>query len=65
MEYSKDIVLNTKFTEGEENVEKAKGKFINGIKKHKIMTLIIVSCGALIVMDYMLVHCFIELLQRM
>ena len=45
MEYSKDIILNTKFTESEEKVEKGKGKFINSIKKHKVMTLIVVSCG--------------------
>lgn len=65
MEYSKDIILNTNFTGSEEKVEKGKGKFINGIKKHKIMTLIIVSCGTLIAMDYLLVHSFIEILQRM
>ena len=64
MEYSKDIILNTKFTESEEKVEKGKGKFINGIKKHKVMTLIVVSSDALIAMDYMLVHSLIEILQR-
>ena len=64
MEYSKDIILDTTFTNSEKNVENSKKKFINCIKKHKIMTLIVVSCGALIAMDYMLVNSFIEILQK-
>ena len=64
MEYSKDIVLETKFTGGEKTMERGKGKFLNAIKEHKLITLVTISCSMLIVLDYILVHSFIELLQQ-
>ena len=47
MEYSKDIILSTTFTNSEETVENSKGKFANFIKEHKFITLIIISCSML------------------
>lgn len=64
MEYSKDIILSTTFTNSAETVENSKGKFANFIKEHKFITLIIISCSMLIVLDYMLLQIFIEILQR-
>lgn len=63
MEYSKDIILEM----GNERVISKKGqvnnKFINTIKKHRIVATIVTLCGILIILDFILIHNFIILLQ--
>jgi hypothetical protein len=64
MEYSKDIILSI----GNERVVNRKGqadnKFINSIKKHRIIATVILLCGILILLDFILINNFIILLQE-
>lgn len=78
MEYSKDIILGINYAEvkkgqamkaGKKNlrskVENSNKKFMNLIKRHKVVGTISIICGLLMILDYVLVHRFIMLLQTM
>lgn len=78
MEYSKDIILGINYAEvkkgqamkaGKKNlrskVENSNKKFMNLIKRHKVVGTISIICGLLMILDYVLVHGFIMLLQTM
>lgn len=78
MEYSKDIILginyaNTKrgqaINEGKKNLRSKiveyNRKTINLIKRHKVVATISIICGILMVLDYILVHNFIVILQTL
>lgn len=67
MEYSKDIILRISYPE-----IKTKGqavtktqKILNLWKKHKLIATISTICGILIVLDCILVHNFVILLQSL
>lgn len=62
MEYSKDIMLECRLAKESEKDERK--TIFSMVKNHKIMTAIIISCGLLMTLDYILVQSFIELLQR-
>lgn len=69
MEYSKDIILGINYAEvekkGQAYTDKKQKKIINFIKKHKVIATMSVLCGILIVLDYILVHNFVLLLQTL
>lgn len=68
MEYSKDIILGINYVEvGKEGqADKIKGKkLLNFVKKHKVIATMTFLCGILIVLDYVLVHNFVMLLQTL
>lgn len=69
MEYSKDVILGVKYLgevkKGQADKKEKTKKFINLIKKHKVIATMCLLCGILIVLDYILVHNFIILLQTL
>lgn len=58
MEYSKDIILNIKYSN-----EKLGQARKNLLKKSRVIATISIICGILIILDCILVFNFIELLQ--
>lgn len=62
MEYSKDIMIECRLAKESEKNERK--NIFTIVKNHKIMTVVIISCGLLMTLDYILVQSFIELLQR-
>lgn len=68
MEYSKDIILGINYVEVEKEgqANKIKGKkLLNFLKRHKVIATMTLLCGILIVLDYVLVHNFVILLQTL
>ncbi|MGN1327171.1 MAG: hypothetical protein ACI4VQ_03755 [Clostridia bacterium] len=69
MEYSKDIILGINYLETEEkgqaNTSKGRKKITDFIKKHKLIATMSLFCGILMVLDCILVHNFIMLLQAL
>lgn len=78
MEYSKDIILGINYAEvkrgqaiegGKKNLRSkivdGNKKIMNLVKRHKVIATISIICGILMVLDYILVHNFIELLQTL
>ncbi len=65
MEYTKDIVLHVNYGQGPK-VEKQGTKLLNRIvwtiKKHKIITTIIAITIMLMVLDFILINSFIQVL---
>lgn len=78
MEYSKDIILGINYAEIKKGqavevrkknlrgkIAENNKKFMNLIKRHKVIATISIICGILMILDYILVHRFIMLLQTM
>lgn len=69
MEYSKDIILGINYVgngaDGQANIAKKGKKLSNFIKKHKLIATMSLFCGILMVLDCILVHNFIMLLQKL
>lgn len=61
MEYSKDIIFNIKYAEEEKkswtSIVKEK------VKKHKIITIITLTCAILMAVDFALIFNFAQVLQ--
>lgn len=64
MEYSKDIVLGINCVGENGQAKFRKGKFLNFIKKYKIIATISVFCGILIMLDCVLMYGFVHMLQN-
>lgn len=78
MEYSKDIILGINYADvkkgqaikgGKKNSRSrivfGNKKFMNLIKRHKVVATISMICGILIILDCILVHNFVILLQSL
>lgn len=67
MKYSKDIILgiNCSKLNNKGQARKRNKKILALFKKHKFIATISIICGILIVLDYILVHNFIILLQTL
>lgn len=67
MEYSKDIILRIDYPKVKNSgqVGKKKEKVLKLWKKHKVIATISTICGILIVLDCVLVHNFMILLQNL
>ena len=67
MEYSKDIILGIKYPETRKKgqAEQCNKKMFNFLKKHKGIATISIICGILMILDCILVHNFIVLLQTL
>lgn len=77
MEYSKDIILGVQYLRGEDkpNSKTRKGKALNKkhikgknrilkfMNEHKFITSISIMCTLLIMLDFVLVYSFVELLK--
>lgn len=64
MEYSKDIIIGVNYTikqGGQANIKY--NKFIKLLKKHKLIATILTICGILMILDFILVHNFIQLYE--
>lgn len=67
MEYSKDIILRIKYPESikKGQAEQGNKKIRKLLKKHKLVATISAICGILMILDCILVHNFIVLLQTL
>ena len=67
MEYSKDIILDIIGAESKKvgQASKKNKKVLKLLKNHKGIATISIICGILIILDYILVHNFIMLLQTL
>lgn len=78
MEYSKDIILGINYAEvkrgqavkiGKKNlrskIAENNKRLMDLIKRHKVVVTISIICGILMVLDYILVHNFIVILQTL
>ena len=67
MEYSKDVILGIKYPENikKGQAEQCNKKMVNFFKKHKVVATISIICGILMILDCILVHNFMVLLQTL
>ncbi len=77
MEYSKDIILGVQYLRGEDKLNsktkkekllnkkhvKGKNRILKFMNEHKFITSISVMCTLLIMLDFVLVYSFVELLK--
>lgn len=65
MEYTKDVILHVNYGQGVKTKRSVFNKFGEAITKHKMITTVVSITLMLMILDFMLVTSFVQVLSSM